>query len=39
MFDELMPRLAHMELTGPVERVRSNFTNALKAMPVRAVGT
>jgi len=37
MFDELLPRLAQMELAGPVERVRSNFTNALKKMPVRAV--
>ncbi len=36
MFDELLPRLADMELTGPVRRVRSNFTNALKSMPVRA---
>jgi cytochrome P450 len=36
LFDQLIPRLADMELTGPVRRVRSNFTNALKAMPVRA---
>jgi cytochrome P450 len=36
LFDQLIPRLADMELTGPVKRVRSNFTNALKAMPVRA---
>jgi cytochrome P450 len=35
LFDQLVPRLADMELTGPVKRVRSNFTNALKAMPVR----
>jgi cytochrome P450 len=35
MFDQLLPRLGDMELTGPVERVRSNFTNALKRMPVR----
>jgi len=28
-------RLADMELTGPVERMRTNFTNALKRMPVR----
>jgi cytochrome P450 len=35
MFDELLPRLADIELTGPVRRVRSNFTNALKSMPVR----
>jgi cytochrome P450 len=37
LFDELLPRLAAMELAGPVERVRSNFANALKRMPVRAV--
>jgi cytochrome P450 len=36
MFDQLVRRLTDMELTGPVERVRSNFTNALKRMPVRA---
>jgi cytochrome P450 len=35
MFDQLVPRLGSMELTGPVQRVRSNFTNALKQMPVR----
>ncbi len=36
VFDELLPRLAGMELSGPVRRMRTNFTNALKAMPVRA---
>ena len=35
LFEELLPRLAGLELTGPAERVRSNFTNALKRMPVR----
>jgi cytochrome P450 len=35
MFDELLRRLGDMELTGPVERVCSNFTNAFKRMPVR----
>jgi cytochrome P450 len=35
MFDQLLPRIADLEPTGPVERVRTNFTNALKAMPVR----
>jgi len=35
MFDQLLPRLADLEPTGPVERVRTNFTNALKRMPVR----
>ena len=35
MFDLLLPRIADLELTGPVERMRTNFTNALKRMPVR----
>ncbi len=35
MFDELLPRLASLELTAPPERMRTNFTNALKRMPVR----
>ena len=35
LFDELLPRLETLELTGPVERVRTNFTNAIKRMPVR----
>jgi cytochrome P450 len=38
MFEELLPRLADMEPAGPVERTRTNFTNALKRMPVRASG-
>jgi cytochrome P450 len=39
MFDQLVPRLGSMELSGPVQRVRSNFTNALKRMPVRVTPT
>jgi cytochrome P450 len=35
MFDALLPRLADIELAGPPERMRTNFTNALKRMPVR----
>ena len=35
MFDLLLPRLAGLELLGPPERMRTNFTNALKRMPVR----
>jgi cytochrome P450 len=35
MFEMLLPRLAHLELTAPPERMRTNFTNALKRMPVR----
>jgi cytochrome P450 len=32
--EELLPRLEVAELTGPVERVRSNFINGLKKVPV-----
>jgi cytochrome P450 len=35
MFEELLPRLADIELTGPVVRLRSNFINGIKHMPVR----
>ena len=36
MFQELLPRLADVEPTGPIERLRSNFINGIKHMPVRA---
>ncbi len=40
MFEELIPRLADIELAGPgegggVRRVRSNFVNGIKAFPVK----
>ena len=35
LFQELLPRLASIELAGPVERIRSNFVNGIKRMPVR----
>ena len=35
LFQELLPRLDSIELTGPVERIRSNFVNGIKRMPVR----
>ena len=35
LFQELLPRLRSIELTGPVERIRSNFVNGVKRMPVR----
>ena len=35
LFQELLPRIASIELTGPVARLRSNFGNGLKRMPVR----
>lgn len=39
MFDLLLPRLTDLELTSPPERMRTNFTNALKRMPVRVTLT
>lgn len=35
MFEELIPRLADIELAGDVRRVRSNFVNGIKAFPVK----
>jgi cholest-4-en-3-one 26-monooxygenase len=35
MFEELLARLPDMELNGPVQRLRSNFINGIKHMPVR----
>jgi hypothetical protein len=37
LFEQLLPRLASIELTGPPARLRSNFTNGLKRLPVRIV--
>ena len=35
LFQELLPLLDTIELAGPVERIRSNFVNGIKRMPVR----
>jgi len=35
MFEELLSRLPDIELAGPVSRLRSNFINGIKRMPVR----
>jgi hypothetical protein len=35
MFEQLLGRLTHIELNGPPRRLRSNFINGLKEMPVR----
>jgi len=35
MFEELLPRLSDLEVTGPIARLRSNFINGIKHMPVR----
>ena len=34
MFEELLPRISGMRLAGEVTRVRSNFVNGIKTMPV-----
>ena len=34
-FEELLARNVEIELTGPAERLRSNFFNGIKRMPVR----
>jgi cytochrome P450 len=35
LFEELLPRLRSVEPIGPVERIRSNFVNGIKRMPVK----
>ena len=35
LLEELVPRVERIELTGEPRRVRSNFANGLKALPVR----
>ena len=35
MFEALLRRLPYLELAGPVQRLRSNFINGIKHMPVR----
>jgi len=35
LFEELLPRIRSIELAGPTERIRSNFVNGIKRMPVR----
>jgi cholest-4-en-3-one 26-monooxygenase len=35
IFEEMMRRLPDLEFAGPVRRLRSNFINGIKAMPVR----
>jgi len=35
MFEEILRRFPDMALTGPVSRLRSNFINGIKHMPVR----
>ena len=37
MFEELFSRLSDLQVSGPVARLRSNFINGIKHMPVHAV--
>lgn len=37
--EELLPRLPDLRLSGPVERLQSNFIHGIKRMPVRVVRT
>jgi cholest-4-en-3-one 26-monooxygenase len=39
MFEELLRRLPDMELAGPVKRLRSNFINGVKEIPVKFTAT
>lgn len=34
LFEELLPRLADIRLAGPIDRLRSNFINGIKRLPV-----
>jgi cytochrome P450 len=34
-FEELLARVDTIEITGPPERLRSNFFNGIKRLPVR----
>jgi cytochrome P450 len=38
MFEELLPRIVAVESAGEVSRLRSNFINGIKHMPIRVVG-
>ncbi len=35
LFEELLPRLADVQLDGPIERLRSNFICGIKRLPVQ----
>jgi cholest-4-en-3-one 26-monooxygenase len=37
IFEEMLRRLPDLELAGPVRRLRSNFLNGIKGMPVKRV--
>jgi cytochrome P450 len=35
MFEEILKRIPDFELAGPVRRLRSNFINGFKQIPIR----
>jgi cytochrome P450 len=35
IFEEILRRLPDLELAGPIRRLRSNFINGIKEMPIR----
>jgi cholest-4-en-3-one 26-monooxygenase len=35
MFEELLDRFTELEIVGPVQRLRSNFINGIKHIPLR----
>ena len=37
MFKTLAEKIDHVELTGPISRLHSNFLNGITDMPVRLV--
>ena len=37
VFEELMKRVDHLELAGPIERLRSNFIAGIKRLPVKVI--
>ncbi len=34
LFEELLPRLADAQITGPIDRLRSNFIAGIKRLPI-----
>jgi cytochrome P450 len=37
VFEELLKRVASVEITGPPARLRSNFINGIKHLPVKVM--
>jgi len=39
LFEELLPRLADVRITGPIDRLRSNFIAGIKRLPIKVTLT